>query len=42
MKTKSKAEFLRNVTEAEDLLWDLTPEDEIRLVRKKLELKIRG
>lgn len=42
MKTKSKAEFLRNVTEAEDLLWDLTPEDEIRLVRKKLELKIRS
>ncbi|MDE1821661.1 MAG: hypothetical protein KGJ23_11745 [Euryarchaeota archaeon] len=41
MKTRSKAEFLRNVTEAEDLLWDLTPEDEVRLVRKKLELKIR-
>jgi hypothetical protein len=41
MKTKSKAEFLRNVIEAEDLLWDLTPEDEIRLVRKKQELKIR-
>lgn len=41
MKTKSKAEFLRNVTEAEDLLWDLTPEDEIRLVRKKQDLKIR-
>jgi hypothetical protein len=42
MKTKSKAEFLRNVTEAEDLLWDLTPADEVRLVRKKQDLKIRG
>ncbi len=41
MKTKSKAEFLRNITEVEDLLWDLTPEDEIRLVRKKQELRVR-
>jgi hypothetical protein len=41
MKTKSKAEFVRNLPEAEDLLWDLTPKDEIRLVRKKQDLKVR-
>lgn len=41
MKTKSKAEFVRNLPEAEDLLWDLTPNDEIRLAQRKQELKIR-
>lgn len=41
MKTKSKAEFVRNMTEVEDLLWDLTPKDEIRLVKKKQELRVR-
>lgn len=42
MQTKSKAEFLRNIAEVEDLLWDLTPADEIRLAAKKQELKIRS
>ncbi|MGC2035086.1 MAG: DUF3198 domain-containing protein [Thermoplasmata archaeon] len=41
METKSKAEFLRNLPEVEDLLWDLTPEDEIRYEDKKAELRIR-
>ncbi len=41
MKTKSKAEFLRNLPEVEDLLWDLTPEDELRYEDKKVELRIR-
>lgn len=41
MVTKSKAEFLRNLPEVEDLLWDLTPNDEIRYLEKKSELRIR-
>ena len=41
MQTKSKAEFLRNIPELEDLLWELTPNDEIRYEQKKAELKIR-
>lgn len=41
MVTKSKAEFLRNIPDLEDLLWDLTPNDEIRYEQKKSELRIR-
>jgi len=41
MVTKSKAEFLRNIPELEDLLWELTPADEGRYERKKVELRIR-
>ncbi|HZY69360.1 MAG TPA: DUF3198 domain-containing protein [Thermoplasmata archaeon] len=41
MLTKSKAEFLRNLPEVEDLLWDLTPADEQRYLDKKSELRIR-
>lgn len=41
MRTKSKAEFLRNLPEVEDLLWDLTPADEVRYEAKKIELRIR-
>ncbi len=41
MLTKSKAEFLRNIPDLEDLLWDLTPSDEIRYERRKVELRIR-
>ena len=41
METKSKAEFLRNLPEVEDLLWDLTPADEARYTDKKAELRIR-
>lgn len=41
MLTKSKAEFLRNIPDLEDLLWDLTPEDEQRYLRKKADLRIR-
>jgi hypothetical protein len=41
MVTKSKAEFLRNIPELEDLLWELTPSDEIRYEQKKSELRIR-
>ena len=41
MKTKSKAEFLRNIPELEDLLWELTPDDEVRYEKKKAELKVR-
>lgn len=41
MDTKSKAEFLRNLPEVEDLLWDLTPNDELRYANKKAELRIR-
>jgi hypothetical protein len=41
MLSKSKAEFLRNLPEVEDLLWDLTPADESRYEQKKLELRIR-
>jgi len=41
MLTKSKAEFLRNIPEIEDLLWDLTPIDEVRYDEKRTDLKIR-
>jgi hypothetical protein len=41
METRSKAEFLRNLPEVEDLLWDLTPADEMRYAEKKADLRIR-
>jgi hypothetical protein len=41
MVTKSKAEFLRNLPDLEDLLWDLTPEDETRYLEKKADLRVR-
>jgi hypothetical protein len=41
MLSRSKAEFLRNLPEVEDLLWDLTPADESRYEAKKSELRIR-
>jgi len=41
MVTKSKAEFLRNIPEIEDLLWDLTPNDEVRYEQKRVDLKVR-
>jgi len=41
MLTKSKAEFLRNIPELEDLLWELTPDDEKRYEAKRGELKVR-
>ncbi len=41
MLTKSKAEFLRNLPEVEELLWDLTPADEIRYDEKLGELRLR-
>jgi hypothetical protein len=41
MVTKSKAEFLRNIPELEDLLWELTPVDEVRYEQKKAELRVR-
>jgi len=41
MLTKSKAEFLRNIPEIEDLLWDLTPQDEVRYETKRAELRVR-
>ncbi|MGP8076885.1 MAG: DUF3198 domain-containing protein [Thermoplasmata archaeon] len=41
MLTKSKAEFLRNIPELEDLLWELTPHDEKRYEAKRGELKVR-
>jgi hypothetical protein len=41
MLTKSKAEFLRNLPDLEDLLWDLTPADEQRYIEKKADLRIR-
>ena len=41
MLTKSKAEFLRNIPDLEDLLWELTPSDELRYEAKKSELRIR-
>lgn len=41
MVTKSKAEFLRNLPDLEDLLWDLTPDDERRYLEKKAELRVR-
>ncbi len=41
METRSKAEFLRNLPEIEELLWDLTPADEQRYQEKIGELRIR-
>lgn len=41
MVTKSKAEFLRNIPELEDTLWELTPADEVRYEHKKAELRVR-
>ena len=41
MLSRSKAEFLRNLPEVEDLLWDLLPADELRYEQKKSELRIR-
>ena len=41
MVTKSKAEFLRNIPELEDLLWELKPSDADRYERKKAELRVR-
>ncbi len=41
MVTKSKAEFLRNIPELEEILWDLTPEDELRYQRKLADLRVR-
>jgi hypothetical protein len=41
MLTKSKAEFLRNIPELEELLWDLTPADEGRYETKLVELRVR-
>jgi len=41
MLTKSKAEFLRNIPEMEDLLWDLTPLDVQRYEEKSAELHVR-
>ncbi len=41
MLTKSKAEFLRNIPELEDLLWDLTPRDELRYQDRLAELRLK-
>jgi len=41
MVTKSKAEFLRNIPELEEILWDLTPNDETRYQRKLADLRVR-
>jgi hypothetical protein len=41
MKTKSKAEFLRNLDQIEELLWDLTPADEQRYLDKRSEFRLR-
>jgi Protein of unknown function (DUF3198) len=41
MVTKSKAEFLRNIPELEEILWDLTPADEARYETKRAELRVR-
>jgi hypothetical protein len=41
MVTKSKAEFLRNIPELEEILWDLTPIDEIRYEDKRAQLRVR-
>jgi hypothetical protein len=41
MTTKSKAEFLQNIPELEELLWDLTPNDERRYLQKRGELRVR-
>ncbi len=41
MKTKSKAEFLRNLDKIEELLWELTPADEQRYLDKRAEFRLR-
>ncbi|HEV2317699.1 MAG TPA: DUF3198 domain-containing protein [Thermoplasmata archaeon] len=41
METKSKAEFLRNIPDLEETLWELTPADETRYAEKRSELKVR-
>jgi ABC-type phosphate transport system permease subunit len=41
MLTKSKAEFLRNIPELEELLWDLTPKDQVRYEQRLSELRLR-
>jgi uncharacterized protein DUF3198 len=41
MLTKSKAEFLRNIPELEDILWDLTPDDEERYEQKRADFRLR-
>jgi hypothetical protein len=41
METRSKAEFLRNIPDLEDTLWELTPADEQRYLDRRAELKIR-
>lgn len=41
MRSKSKAELLRNIPEIEELLWDLTPADHQRFLTKCTELRIR-
>ena len=41
MLTKSKAEFLRNIPELEELLWDLTPYDQVRYDQRLAELRLR-
>ena len=41
MLTKSKAEFLRNIPDLEELLWDLTPADEERYFTKRAEFRLR-
>jgi len=41
MLTKSKAEFLRNIPELEELLWDLTPKDQTRYDQRLAELRLR-
>jgi len=41
MLTKSKAEFLRNIPKLEELLWDLTPDDQVRYEQRLAELRIR-
>jgi hypothetical protein len=41
MLTKSKAEFLRHIPELEELLWDLTPRDQVRYEQRLAELRLR-
>lgn len=41
MRSKSKAELLRNIPEIEDLLWDLLPYDQVRFEQKCSDLRIR-
>jgi len=41
MLTKSKAEFLRNIPELEELLWELTPQDQVRYEQRLSELRLR-